>query len=430
MATKAAQETAKKQAAKIAEEAKASRKTKAAPQEAAKKEDAKTEKAEDKAAAPMDETANTPKESEPKKSGVNAKTAKEFQDSSNEEDVFLRRSIHLPGKRVLRKTFEQEEIIGDEFDEIVSDGKQRELEYQVLSDSAKAKSPKRLLGRVKGIEPVYGADNKILTYEAKVSLIMNPEKPEIKALMKEKKEPTSIYSVYIPAPMFFFMRRPEQFEGPEGMRNLLRVMRSKINAIVEFVVYDIRPDDNRVIGSRIRAMQLKAHEYYLDPRTKKIAPGTKAYARVTETGQSGITVEVCGAECFIHNSELSWLHLNNASEMFKVGQSIPVVVKSVDVGKIEVNGRNTAFVDITASVKEAKKNPMELYDADYNIGAMYPGVVTYRLPEGLYIVRIDDKVECICYPPAFGTPGIGTEVSITLKDKGPKGYTGNFVYIA
>ena len=445
MAAKAAQEKAKQKAAQIAEEAKASRKSAAKTktkketevkeevEETANVKEASEKEIKEDPKAPADDIVsqaqNTATEEE-NRVEVSTQAAKEFQESSDEEDMFLRRSIHLPGRRAIRKAFEQEEIVGDEFGEIITEGKQRELEYQLLSDSAKAKKPKRLLGRVKGIEPVYGSDNKIITYEAKVSLIMNPDDPEVKAQIREMREPTSMYSIYIPAPMFFFMRNPKQFEGADGMRNLLRAMRNKINSIIEFVVYDISPDDNRVIGSRIRAMQLKAHEYFLDPRTKKITPGTKAYARITEAGQAGITVEVCGAECYIRNSELSWLHLNNASEMYKVGQSIPVVVETIEVGRLEVNGRNTQFVAITASAKKAKPNPIEKYGAQYNVGSLYHGVVTYRLPEGLYIVRLDDRVECICYPPQFGTPYVGARCSIFIRDKNAKGLTGNFAYLA
>ena len=430
MATKA-QEDAKKKAAKIAEEAKAAKTTR---KRAPKAVEAKVEevKAEEKVEGPVEteeeKLSKMNNTSDEKKEEVTADSAKAFQEKADEEDAFLRRTIHLPSRRAIRKAFEQEEIIGDEFDEIVTEGKQRELEYQVLSDSAKAKKPKRLLGRVVGIEPVYGSDNKLLTYNAKVSLIMNPQDPQIKALIKEKKEPKSIYSVYIPAPVFFFQRRPELFAGEEGMRNLSRAMKNKINALVEFVVYDISPDDKRVIGSRIRAMQLKAYDYFLNPRGRRAKVGDKCAARITEVGVKGITVEVCGAETFIPNDDLSWLHINNAKKEYKVGQTIAVIVKSIEIGRIEANGRSTQYVAVTASAKEATKKPMEAHGDEYQLNAQYPGILEYRLPSGKYIVRIDNKVEAICYPPDFGTPTIGGECSVFLKDKNDIGFTGNLSY--
>lgn len=367
------------------------------------------------------------------KKQVTEESANEFKRQSDEEDQFLRRSINIPSRRAMKKIFEHEEIIGDEFDEVVSEGQQRELEYQVLSDSAKAKKPKRLLGRVVGVEPLESSDGRVISYNAKVSLIMNPQDPETKALIKQRKEPKSIYSIYIPAPMFFFQRRPELFEGPEGLQNLYRAMKNKTNALVEFVVYNISPDDKRVIGSRIRAMQLKSHDYFLarDPRTnkRKAEVGSKCHARITEVGTKGITVEVCGAETFVPNDELSWLHINNPkNEGYKVGQSIPVVVKSVEVGQVDINKRKTQFVDITVSPKEATKKPLEKHGDEYQIGSTYSGFVSFRLNTGLYIVRIDEKVEAICYPPDFGTPRIGSECSVYLNDKNEVGFTGKFAY--
>ncbi|WP_026667614.1 S1 RNA-binding domain-containing protein [Butyrivibrio sp. AE2005] len=435
------QEELKKKAAMIAEEAKTTAKKAAKKDLEVNEEGEETVSAEqsdeDKKEVPVS-LSETISEMNNNASAVDKKqvteeSANEFKRQSDEEDQFLRRSINIPSRRAMKKIFEHEEIIGDEFDEVVSEGQQRELEYQVLSDSAKAKKPKRLLGRVVGVEPLESSDGRVISYNAKVSLIMNPQDPETKALIKQRKEPKSIYSIYIPAPMFFFQRRPELFEGPEGLQNLYRAMKNKTNALVEFVVYNISPDDKRVIGSRIRAMQLKSHDYFLarDPRTnkRKAEVGSKCHARITEVGTKGITVEVCGAETFVPNDELSWLHINNPkNEGYKVGQSIPVVVKSVEVGQVDINKRKTQFVDITVSPKEATKKPLEKHGDEYQIGSTYSGFVSFRLNTGLYIVRIDEKVEAICYPPDFGTPRIGSECSVYLNDKNEVGFTGKFAY--
>ena len=429
----AGQDDAKKKAAEIAKEARAARPKKAAeeatpaPEPEVKPEGEKDEKDEEE--QENDKLIIAANTSEEVRSAVNAESAKSFKDSSEDVDMFLRRTIHIPGRRALRKAFEREEIVGDEFGEYEDENSQKELEYQLLSDSAKAKKPKRLLGRVRGIEPVLDSDEKVISYEAKVSFIPDPADPKTKELIKKKEEPASIYSVYIPAPMFFFYRRPELFEGPDGQRNLLRIMKNKVGALVEFVVYDISPDNDRVIGSRIRAMQLKAYDYYLDPRSRR-KEGDKLFGRITETGVNGITVEVCGAETFIQNSELSWLHINNAKseEQFKVGKTVPVIVKSVEVGKIKVANRDTQYVAITASVREATEKPLAKYGSKYQIGGTYQGIVQYRLPEGKYIVRIDNRIEAICYPPDFGTPRVGAECSVYVKDKNEEGLVGNFAY--
>ena len=372
------QSEAKETAKKIAEEARNARGAKkSAPKEdtAPNKEkksvsSTETEEVVVSEEEKISEANNTASE---KNQAVTKENAKAFQDEADVMDQFIRRTVHLPSRRAIRQAFEEEEIIGDEYDEVESEGAQRALEYQQLSDSAKAKKPKRLLGRVTGIEPVYGSDNKIITYEAKVSFIMNPQDPTVKAQLKKKEEPKSIYSVYIPAPVFFFQRKPELFEGPEGLKNLHRAMKNKTNALIDFVVYDISADDKRVIGSRTRAMQLKAYDYYLDPRNPNpIKPGKKCAARITEVGVLGVTVEICGAETFISNDDLSWLHINNAKDEFKVGQTVKAIVKTIEIGKVDLAGKPNPYVAITASVKEATEKPLKKHGDEYKLMATYP----------------------------------------------------------
>ena len=435
MATKK-QDTAKKKASEIAAQAKAAKKAapKAEPKKEGKVEEAKEEKVAKTARKTVDdkinEKANTASDTE-KKMEVTPETAKAFAASSDDNDMFFRRTINVPGRRAVKKAFETEEIIGDDYDEVMTEGKQRQLEYQMLADSAKAKRPKRLTGRVRGVEPKYGPNGEIITYEAHVSLIMHPEDKEVRELMKKKEKPASIYTICIPAPMFFFFRRPEMFEGEDGLKNLHRVMKNKIGSIIEFVVYDVSLDNNKVIGSRVRAMQLKAYEYYLDPRNKKIKVGSKCAANITEVGVSGITVEICGAECFIQNSELSWLRISAASDEkeFKVGNKIKAVIKSIEVGKVDVYGRPVQFVAITASVKEAYYKPITAFGGEYPDGKICSGKVSYHLTNGKYFVRIDDRIDCICYPPDFATPYIGDDCSVIITGRNELGLKGDFTYV-
>ena len=428
------QNEAKETAKKIAEAAKSARTKKSDAkkeiQPEAKVEEVKGSEIQEPVISEDERLSEANNTADDKKQAITKESAKAFQDESDMMDQFLRRTVHLPSRRAIKEAFTDEEVIGDEFDEIESEGAKRALEYQQLSDSAKAKRPKRLLGRVTGIEPLYDSENRLYSYEAKVSFIMNPQDPEIKSLIKKNEEPKSIYSIYIPAPVFFFQRKPELFEGPEGLKNLYRAMKNKTNALIDFVVYDISADDKRVIGSRIRAMQLKAYEYYLDPRnTRQIKPGKVAAARITEVGVLGVTVDICGAETFIPNDDLSWLHINNAKDIYKVGQTIKAVVKTVELGKIELAGKPNPYVAITASAKEATKKPLEAHGDEYKLMGVYPGKVVYRLPSGKYIVRLDDRIEVICYPPKFGTPRIGEDCSVFVKDKNEVGFVGDFTYI-
>ncbi len=360
---------------------------------------------------------------------ITENSEEEFEKDTKEEDMFWRRTINLPSRRQIKKAFKHEKIVGDEYDEIMTEGKQRELEYQVLSDSAKADRPKVLTGRIRGVEPVTDSRGRIINYEAKVSLIMNPQDKEVRALMKRGAEPASLYSVYIPAPMLFVFRRPENFEGPQGLDNLYKEMKARIGSIIDFVVYYVDPTDERVVGSRLRAMQLKSARHYLSSRHKDVFPGTKAFARVTYVGNVGIQAEVLGAECFIPNEELSWLHINSASDKFHVGDNIAVIVKTIETDKTVVHGRTYSFIRITASAKEATDNPLKKHGKDYCIKGIYDGLVTYRQSTAWYFVCLGGQIDCICKAPEYGTPYIGQQVSVRIKEKNENGLVGDFVYL-
>ena len=370
-----------------------------------------------------------PGKSSKDRKAITESSEQEFEAATKEEDMFWRRTINLPSRRQIKKAFKAEKIVGDEYGEIMTEGKQRELEFQVLSDSAKTDRPKILVGRIRGVEPYTDSKGRIVNYEAKVSLIMNPQDPETRALMKKGAEPASLYSIYIPAPMLFVFRKPENFEGPNGLENLYKEMKSRINSIIDFVVYRVDPSDDRVIGSRLRAMQLKSARHYLSARHKDVFPGTKAYARVTYVGNAGIQAEVLGAECFIPNDELSWLHINSASDKFHVGDSIAVVVKTIETDKTVAYGRDYSFIRITASAKEATDNPLKKHGKDYCIGGDYEGIVTYRQSTAWYFVTLGGQIDCKCKAPSFNTPYLGQQCSVIIKEKKPEGLEGAFTYL-
>lgn len=427
-AAKAVAKATKKPAAKAKEETK----EKEAPAKKSISDIINEEK--EAAEAVLDETSAADEEDSVKEvpSGnrkpITSEVAKAFEEATAQEDMFLRRSIVLPeNKRKIRKAFKSEEIIGDEDGEIMTEGRQREMEYQLLSDSAKSQRPKILTGRITGIEAVEIGNSR--TYEAKVSLIANPRDENIRALMRVGKEPASIYSIYIPAPMLFFYRNPARYEGEEGQNHLFKDMKSRIGSIIDFVVYRVSPDDDRVIGSRIRAMQLKSQQYYLNPRTKKVEPGSICKARVTSVGVLGIFADVLGAECFIANEELSWQHFNAALDEYDVGDLIKVKVKTIETDKSVIYGREYSYVSITASVRDAEPRPIDKYGAKFTIGSTYDGVVTYRHQTGLYYVRLSNQIDCVCKPPAFNTPHIGQKCSVVITDKTKDGIRGNFSYL-
>ena len=340
-------------------------------------------------------------------------TPEDFKNTVNEQiEMFRRRTVNLTSKRKTKKTFSSEKIIGDEYDEIIEDGARRELEYKLLSDSAKAGKPKILKGRVFGIEEVTVGTEK--TYKVLVNFIPDPK-------VKRSEEKSSEYQIEIPAPHFFFYDE-EKYKGPLGYELLKKELRDRNNALIDFIVYDITADNTSVIASRVAAMQLRSYEYYLGPR-KQIEVGSVCIANVVRVGRHGLTAEVLGANCYISNDELDWNHITAANDVFDVGDKIKVRIKEIQTVQTIIYGTKYIHVNVVASRKDAMENPAIKYFDVFNIGQTVTGIVTMRLHTGEYFVKIGNRMTCKCKPPSFGTPELGQECSVYIKDKNRENHT-------
>ena len=318
---------------------------------------------------------------------VTAEDAEKFIRESEEEFDFFRRSIVVPetkrGRNKMMAKLFDENIIGDEDGDVETEKRQRQREYDIMAASVKVKPALPLTGRVIGVEKVqYGS---MSTYEAIVSLITDPKDPKTREMIKERREPVSAYKIHIPAPQFFFYYNAKDYDKPEDMRWLKKQMESRIGAIVDFVVYSIAPDDINVLASRIRAMQLISHRYYLGPR-KQVQAGSICKGRVVSVGTSGIICEVLGAEVSIAAKDLSWTRMIAASDEFKVGDLVPVMVKSFGTTSTNLYGREFGYVQIEASVKDARASRENAILSDkYLVGNIYTGTITGRKPAYLTI---------------------------------------------
>lgn len=346
------------------------------------------------------------------------KKAEMFKENITMEDAFFRRTITLASKRGRKKAFKSEKIVGDEDGELETVGTQRKKEYDLLSDSAKASKPKILRGRVFGVEPVEVTKG-IKTVYAKVNLIVDP-----------KNEQPSLYTVNIPAPMFFIYENQEKYEGAEGFDLLYRDMQARTGSLVEFIVYDVQADDDNVLASRVGAMQIRSYDRYLG-RNKQIEVGTLALGNVTYVGRHGLMCEISGAECYIPNEEVSWNYISAANDVYEVGDKVKVRILSIDTDKIKIYNNNYSFVKVTASIKQAMPNPAEKYFDNFVEGARYNGTIEMRLDTGEYFVTLGGRMSCKCKAPSFGNPYIGQNcmVMVRKKDREKKTLSGTIMHL-
>lgn len=365
------------------------------------------------------------------------KDAEEFEEEASMADAFLRRTITLPGRRKRRAVFREEErIVGDDNDELDTFASMKKREYDMLADSAKAQKPKVLYGRIIGSEEVQVGS--VRTVNAVCNLITD-KRADINT---DRELRSGIYKINIPAPMLFINR--EEHLGEAGYDALKKNVEMRIGSVVEFVVYDLKPDDINVLASRLRAMQILSYDYYLG-RKAQIKPGTLAKGYITYVNASGVMVDVFGAEFFIPRNELAWKFVRNPiheKDLFKVGKAVTVRIKTVAKATQDVYEYKQPYLLATGSIKDSKPNPNEVFFDKYVVGQKYKAEIAYKTMAGEYIVNLGsesdgidgDRAICFCKAPSIelgGTPRLHQEclVAILMKDDTTHRLVGAFTYL-
>jgi small subunit ribosomal protein S1 len=143
-------------------------------------------------------------------------------------------------------------------------------------------------------------------------------------------------------------------------------------------VLDVDMDRERVSLS-LKATQEDPWQHFA--RTHiigQIVPG-----KVTKLVPFGAFVRVeDGIEGLVHVSELSWKHIEHASDVVEVGQEVTVEVLSVELDRERVS----------LSLKATQEDPWQVFARTHAIGQIAPGVVTKLVPFGAF-VRVADGIE-------------------------------------
>jgi small subunit ribosomal protein S1 len=84
----------------------------------------------------------------------------------------------------------------------------------------------------------------------------------------------------------------------------------------------------------------------------------------------------------VHVSELSWKHIDHASEVVEVGQEVTVEVLSVEMDRERVS----------LSLKATQEDPWQTFARTHQIGQIVPGKVTKLVPFGAF-VRVEEGIE-------------------------------------
>ena len=174
---------------------------------------------------------------------------------------------------------------------------------------------------------------------------------------------------------------------------------------IEFVITEFNPRRRRIIGDRKQLLVAKKAQMQKE-LFERIAAGDVVEGTVKNVTDFGAFIDLGGADGLLHISEMSWGHVENPKKVFKVGETLTVLIKDISGDKIALSLK---FEDqnpwLTAAEKYAVGNVVEGKVARMtDFGAfveLEPGNFFFRLQHRLY-----PPLESICkicrHPPISG----------------------------
>ena len=119
-----------------------------------------------------------------------------------------------------------------------------------------------------------------------------------------------------------------------------------------------------------------------DTLDAKYPPGTKIEGTVCSLTNFGAFIEIeDNIDGLVHISDMSWTkRIRQASEMFKKGDVIPVVVSEIDIKRRR----------ISLSHKDAFENPWSRFADQYAVGVEAQGAISRILERGVVVSLVDE----------------------------------------
>lgn len=141
---------------------------------------------------------------------------------------------------------------------------------------------------------------------------------------------------------------------------------------IEFVISEFNPKRRRVIGDRKQLLVAKRAELQKD-LFEKISAGMTVEGTVKNVTDFGAFIDLGGADGLLHISEMSWGRVENPKKVYKVGDTVKVLIKDIQGNKIAL------------SLKFPEENPWKLAEAKYAVESVVTGTVARMTDFGAFI---------------------------------------------
>ena len=141
---------------------------------------------------------------------------------------------------------------------------------------------------------------------------------------------------------------------------------------IEFVITEYNPKRRRYIGNRKVLVAAKKEELQKE-LFARIKEGDVVEGTVKNVTDFGAFIDLGGADGLLHISEMSWGRVENPKKVFKVGDTLNVLVK-------EISGTKIAL-----SLKFADANPWKDATEKYAVGNVVTGKVARMTDFGAFV---------------------------------------------
>lgn len=141
---------------------------------------------------------------------------------------------------------------------------------------------------------------------------------------------------------------------------------------IEFVITEFNPKRRRIIGDRKQLLVAKKAELQKE-LFEKIEAGQIVEGVVKNITDFGAFIDLGGADGLLHISEMSWGRVDNPKKVFKVGETLKVLVKEINDTKIAL------------SLKFDKENPWLNAEEKYAVGTVVEGKVARMTDFGAFV---------------------------------------------
>ena len=141
---------------------------------------------------------------------------------------------------------------------------------------------------------------------------------------------------------------------------------------IEFVITEFNPRRRRIIGNRKQLLLAEKAEKQKE-LMERIHVGDTVEGTVKNVTDFGAFIDLGGADGLLHISEMSWGRVENPKKVFKVGETVKVLIKDINGDKIAL------------SLKFPEENPWLNAADKYAVGNVVEGCVARMTDFGAFV---------------------------------------------